>query len=111
LDSFRTSCVTFKAGKNRDGYFDNNNLIQQVELSMDIFKNKTHSFKRALFLFDNATSHQKRAPDAPSVRKMVKNPKLGWTSCLGGPKMRDSVLLNGSIQSFACERPPKRTKG
>jgi len=59
LDSFRTSHVTFKAGKNRNGYFDNDDLIQQVELSMDIFEDKTHSFKRALFLFSNATSHQK----------------------------------------------------
>jgi hypothetical protein len=30
-----------------------------VELRMDIFKDKTHGFKRALFLFDNAPSHQK----------------------------------------------------
>ena len=61
--------------------------MSQVELSMDIFKDKTHGFKRALFLFDNATSHQKQVPDAPSACKMVKGPKLGWTPCLGGPKM------------------------
>ena len=67
---------------------------------MDIFEDKTHGFKRALFLFDNATSHQKRGPDAPSARKMVKNPKSGWTPRPGGPKMRDSVLPDGSIQSF-----------
>jgi hypothetical protein len=92
--------VTFKAGKNRDSYFDNDDLIQQVELSMDIFEDKTHSFKRVLFLFDNAMLHQKRVLDAPSARKMVKNLKLGWTPRPGGPKMRDSVLLDGSIQSF-----------
>jgi hypothetical protein len=67
---------------------------------MDIFEDKTHGFKRALFLFDNATSHQKRAPDALSARKMVKNPKLGWTPHPGSPKMRDSVFTGGSIQSF-----------
>lgn len=90
----------FKAGKNRDGYFDNDDLVEQVELSMDIFEEKTHGFKKALFLFDNATSHQKRAPDAPSAQKMQKSPKLGWTSRPGGPKMRDTVLADGSIQSF-----------
>jgi len=100
LDSFRTLHVTFKASKNRDGYFDNDNLIQQVELSMDIFEDKTHGFKRALFLFDNTTLHQKRAPDALSAHKMVKNPKLGWTPHLGGPKIQDSMLPDGSIQSF-----------
>lgn len=92
--------MVFKAGKNQDGYFDNDNLVEQVELSMDIFEEKTHRFKRALFIFDNATTHQKRAPDAPSARKMVKNPKLGWTPQSNGARMRDSVLPNGTIQSF-----------
>jgi hypothetical protein len=64
---------------------------------MDIFEEKTHGFKRALFLFDNATSHQKHTPDAPSAHKMMKKPKLGWTPHPGSPKMRDSVLLDGSI--------------
>ena len=45
-------------------------------------------------------SHQKWALDTPSARKMVKNLKLCWTPCLGGPKMWDSVLPDGSIQSF-----------
>ncbi len=67
---------------------------------MDIFEDKTHGFKKALFLFDNAMSHQKCAPDVPSACKMVKNPKLRWTPHLGGPKMRDSMLPDGSTQSF-----------
>ena len=90
----------FKAGKNHDGYFNNNDLINQVELSMDIFEEKTHGLKKALFLFDNATSHQKHALDAPSARKMQKNPKSGWTDHPGGPKMQDTVLPDGSIQLF-----------
>jgi len=68
----------FNAGKNGDGYFDNDNLVKQVELSMDIFEEKTHGFKRALFLFDNATLHQKHMPDAPSAQKMQKSPPW-WT--------------------------------
>ena len=67
---------------------------------MDILEDKTQGYKRALFLFDNATLHQKQAPDAPSARKMVKNPKFGWTLCPGGPKMRDSLLPDGSNQLF-----------
>jgi hypothetical protein len=90
-DFWRTSHVVFKAGKNWDGYFDNNNLVKHVELSMDIFKEKTHRFKKALFLFDNVITHP---------YKMLKSPKLGWTPCLGGPKMWDTVLPDGSIQSF-----------
>lgn len=79
IEECRTSQVVFKAGKNWDGYFDNNNLIGQVELSMDIFEEKTHGFKCTLFLFSNATTHQKHTPDALSAQKMVKNPKLSWT--------------------------------
>jgi len=75
-------------------------IMKQVELSMDIFKEKTHGFKKALFLFDNATTHQKRAPNAPSARKMLKGPKLGWTPRPGGLKMLDTILPDGSIQSF-----------
>jgi|SRR5882762_1595953 len=67
---------------------------------MDIFKEKTHGFKKALFLFDNATTHQKQAPNVPSAHKVLKGPKLGWTPCPGGPKMQDIILPDGSIQSF-----------
>jgi hypothetical protein len=99
LDFCRTSHVVFKAGKNWDSYFDNDDLVKQVKLSMDILEEKNHGFKKALFLFDNATTHQKWAPNAPSARKMLKGPKLGWTRP-GGPKTRDTILPDGSIQSF-----------
>ena len=87
IEECRTSQVVFRAGKNQDGYFDNNNLIDQVGLSMDIFEEKTHGFKHALFIFDNATTHQNCAPDALSAQKMVNNPKLGWTPQSSGIRM------------------------
>lgn len=40
---------------------------------------ETNGFATALFLVDNAPSHQKRAADALSARKMVKYPKQSWT--------------------------------
>ena len=56
---------------------------------------RKHSFSSTMPLrIKNAT------PDAPSARKMRKSPKLDWTSRPGGPKMRDTVLADGSIQSF-----------
>ena len=67
---------------------------------MDIFEEKIHRFKQALFLFDNAMTHQIQAPDAPSAHKMLKGPKLCWSPCPGGLKMRDTVLPDGSIQPF-----------
>ena len=38
------ACVFFKAGKNRDGYFDADDLLQQVENTIDIFESKTNGF-------------------------------------------------------------------
>jgi hypothetical protein len=91
----------FKAGKNRDGYFDGEDLLRQVENAIDIFENKTNGFATGLFMFDNAPSHQRRAPDALSARKMPKNPHPMWRHHKGGPKMRlTSFGINNQPQDF-----------
>jgi hypothetical protein len=51
--------VFFKAGKSRDGYFDADDLLQQVNNAINIFEAKTNGFAIGLFLFDNAPSHQR----------------------------------------------------
>ena len=53
----RDARVVFKAGKNRDGYFDANDLLAQVDIAIDIFEERTCGFATALFLFDKAPSH------------------------------------------------------
>ena len=60
----RDARIVFKAGKNRDGYFDADDLLSQVDNAIDIFEERTCGFATALFLFDNAPSHQKCASDA-----------------------------------------------
>jgi hypothetical protein len=79
--------VFFKAGKNRDGYFDVDDLLQQVDNTIDIFEAKTNGFATGLFLFDNALSHQRQAPDALSAWKMPKTPHATWWHHKDGPKM------------------------
>ena len=79
--------VIFKVGKNRDGYFSCEDLLKQVEHSIDIFESKTSGFTTGLFIFDNAPSHQKCAPDALSARKMPKNPNKDWSHKKDGPRM------------------------
>ena len=69
----REARVFFKAGINRDGYFGAENLLQQVDYAIDIFEGKSKGLAQGLFLFDNAFSHQKRAADALSARKMPKS--------------------------------------
>ncbi|PPQ70445.1 hypothetical protein CVT26_013939 [Gymnopilus dilepis] len=61
---------------------------------------ETNGFATGLFIFDNAPSHQKRADDALSARKMPKNPSATWTHRKGGARMRNTVLPNGETQSF-----------
>lgn len=96
----REARVVFKAGKNRDGYFAAEDLLKQVENAIDIFESKTHHFATGLFLFDNAPSHQKRAPDALSALKMPKFAKIGWVHKKDGPKMRNGLGPNSTPQEF-----------
>ena len=109
---FREAWIIFKAGKNRDGYFDAEDLLMQVNSAINIFEGLSKGNFRALFLFDNVPSHQKWAQNVISAQKMVKGaplslfllifthfidtaPKKGWTHHVGGPRMRCGQLPNG----------------
>jgi len=76
----REARITFKPGLNRDGYFDSKKLIDQVETAIDIFEGKTKGFAQGLFIFDNAPSHQKRADNALSARRMPKRLALFFSN-------------------------------
>ena len=97
----REARVVFKAGKTRDGWFSTDDLLKQIEKSIDIFESKTNGFATGLFLFNNAPSHQRRAGDALSARKMLKRPKNGWTHRKEGPKMRNGTYgVSNTSQYF-----------
>jgi hypothetical protein len=57
-DGKEAAQVIFKAGKNRDGYFTNEDIIQQTQQAMDIVQ-KYYPQDRHMFVFDNATTHSK----------------------------------------------------
>jgi hypothetical protein len=48
-----------RSEKNRDGYFDAEDLLAQVDKAIDILEDRTNRFATGLWLFDNAPSHQK----------------------------------------------------
>lgn len=76
-DGKQEARVLFKAGKAREGYFTNEDILQQASHAMDILEQHFPDDKHVL-LFDNATTHQKRADDALSASKMPKfMPKEG----------------------------------
>ena len=73
LTSTNEAQIIFKTGKNYDGFFNTNNLLQQVNNAIDIFKGLTNGWAQALFLFNNVPSHQKYAMEAILARNMVKD--------------------------------------
>ena len=113
---FREACIVFKPGKNHDGWFSANDLLNQVECAIDIFEGLTKGWAQGLFLFDNAPSHQKCAENALSACWMPKGayshpsqlarhsilsgPKRGWTRFQGSTHMCNSWFPNNKPQLF-----------
>ena len=121
-DGKRSARRLFKPGKNRDGYFTNQDIQEQAQDAMDIVLELYLQFDH-VFVYDNATTHLKRAEDALSARQMPKNiPKEGtnWgievtkrDPTTGKPickpdgssekikiRMKDGQLPSGEPQSF-----------
>ncbi|KAG2030862.1 hypothetical protein BDR03DRAFT_936542 [Suillus americanus] len=57
----------------RDGYFTNASILQHAELAMDIL-NQHYPHDRHVLVFNNASTHLKRADDALSAHHMPKFP-------------------------------------
>ena len=76
-DGTRSARVVMKPGKNKDGYFTSDEICKQAEDAMMILREFYPQYEHVL-IYDNASTHLKRAPDALSARRMPKNiPKPG----------------------------------
>jgi hypothetical protein len=60
-----------KPGKNKDSYFSSDDICSQAEEAMEIARQYYPQYEH-VFIYDNATTHLKRAPDALSARRMPK---------------------------------------
>ena len=129
-DGSRTARVVWKPGKNRDGYFDSEDFLKQVDSCMDILETD-YPDEEHLLIFDNATIHTKQAENALSARKMPKfTPKedCNWGievtqrgpdgKIIYGPKgkpakikikMGNAQFRDGTPQSLYFEDPHPRT--
>ncbi|KIK74854.1 hypothetical protein PAXRUDRAFT_19477 [Paxillus rubicundulus Ve08.2h10] len=58
--------VLFKAGKAREGYFTNEDILTQMQKAMHLVA-KHFTDEDHVFIFDNATTHLKRPDDALST--------------------------------------------
>ena len=87
----------------KDGYFCNDQFIDQVTKAVDIFETK-YPNAQGLFLFDNAPSHWKMSPDALNVNLM--NVGSGGKQ----PVMRDKVWQNVPQSLTLPDGSPKGMK-
>ncbi|KAG2069159.1 hypothetical protein BDR04DRAFT_1022347, partial [Suillus decipiens] len=76
-DGKESARILFRAGKARDGYFTNENIVAHAEKAMDILQ-KYYPHEDHALIFDNATTHLKWADDALSARKLPKSPSKSW---------------------------------
>ena len=72
-------------------------VLSQACTAIEIFKRKWPT-EQALFLYNNATIHKTRSPDALSATRMPKN-ALRWEPS-PGIRMRDGTLPNGTPQAL-----------
>ena len=88
-DKKEAARVLFKAGANRDGYFTSEEILEQATHAMDILE-KYFPSDRHVFVYNNARTHLKRAPDALSAHRMVLNtPKPGKNWLVEVPYLDD----------------------
>ena len=135
-DGKEKACQLFKAGKARDGYFTNEQILVHAMKAMDILE-KHYPNNLHIFAYDNATTHTKCRDGALSARSMPKfTPKDGknWLvevnmvrtngQPVHGPngkiqktriQMEDAQFANGDPQPlyFSSEHPeyPRIFKG
>jgi hypothetical protein len=75
LDGAQKAQVIFKAGKNHEGYFTNEDILKQASNTMD---QQHHADQDHVLVFNNTTTHLKCADDALSARHMPKfSPRHG----------------------------------
>jgi hypothetical protein len=85
MDGKDSARVIFRPGKNREGYFTNEDILAQVEHAMAIV-GQYYSDEDHIFMYDKATTHHSRPSDALSATKMPRNPSK--------PEKNFGVLIN-----------------
>jgi hypothetical protein len=110
--NYPSARVYFRAGKGRDGYQDNSDIIAQVKKAMDIL-DRDYPNEKHVFAYDNATIHTARRPDALSAKDMQTKPNPNFLTIKkkdGTAQkiiMEDGTFPDGSKQSlyFSSDHP------
>jgi hypothetical protein len=104
-DSGDRACILFRAGKNRDGYFANKEILAQLSKAMDILDEDTSS-DHHVFIYDNATTHRKRPLDGLTSKQMPLNPPAA-----GRPNFLCREKVDGKVVKEVPMRPGKFADG
>lgn len=103
-DGTQSARSVFRPGANRDGYFTNDDILAQAATAASIVT-KHYPQCDHVFIYDNATTHRKRADDALSARHMPKFPSKScdenWLverTVMHPDTGRPARLPNGKVQ-------------
>ena len=97
----KEACLLLEVSK--DGYFNNDHLLEQVERTITIFE-EIHPHARGLFLFDNAPSNKKMAENALNVERMNVNP--GAVGKTRNPEFRMSNFVKKNRERIDTRSDP-----
>ncbi|EKM48073.1 uncharacterized protein PHACADRAFT_109434 [Phanerochaete carnosa HHB-10118-sp] len=107
LDSAESARVLFKAGKNCEGYFTNENILEQAKKAMNILQCH-YPNEDYIFIYNNASTHLKRSPIFFSAKVPITNRATGkpvygldgQTALTKKIPMAGAKFADGSLQSL-----------
>jgi hypothetical protein len=98
--------VIFRPGKERDGYFDLEDVVRQAKVAMEILT-KYYPNEDYVFIYDNMTTHLKHADNALSALKIPKLPpkkgQWGLQITVIGPDGKKQKKWSGCRTDFSME--------
>jgi len=106
-DGTETARILFKAGKGQDGYYTNECIIQHAEKAIGILQ-KYYPDDDHVLIFDNATTHVKRADNALSAQCLPKNPLPSWGITVPVKDNNGAVMCHpdGKLQKMKIPMEP-----
>jgi len=108
-DGTETTCVLFKAGKGQDGYYTNKHIIQHAKKVIGILQ-KYYPDDDHVLIFNNTTTHVKRADNALSAQRLPKNPLPSWGITVPVKDNNGAVMCHpdGKLQKMKIPMEPGR---
>ncbi|KAF9228309.1 hypothetical protein BS17DRAFT_693021 [Gyrodon lividus] len=99
-----SACILLKAGRGHDGDYTNKLIVQPAERAITILE-KYYPNDDHILVFDNATTHIKRADNALSAGHMLKNPSQYWGVTVTVKDIKGAVMHNSDAKPLKKKIP------